>query len=178
MTEFTVLDWESDPLLINPTPLDFRVQEFISNASETSSEGNLIIDEESVTSTPSTTSIKSPDSPKSSELLSPKVVPSTSTLVVTPTPVVTSSSSMPPPASQVSITPPVIPNLVPRKRVPWEPPAVKVQRYQSKRTRYTAYKTAYMDTFKSMKNLFRRVKCTPDALPPSAETIKLFDEVF
>ena len=197
--EFAILDWETDPVLANPSSLDFRVQELFAPSHDESDNDQLVIDEDtsSELSTPSSRSVVSPDSPKPvtsplpsatvsptsvetvavvSAVSSKPVAPLISNVTVPPTPVETVSAvvapEMPPPAP---IEKPFLRQA--RRIIPWESPNDKIQRYQSNKLRYIAHKNGYMDKFKSMKNAFRKVKCTPDALPPPVETIKLFDEV-
>ena len=195
---FAILDWEDDPILANPTRLDLRVDQMLAEggleSDDDSFEGQLVIDENpspSFTSTSSAVSNITPtsDTPSSQSSKEPDTTAHVS-LVQVPSEInPTNSSKKIKPAilrrkrplqsdslasTRLQAAPSVMNNLMPTS---WETPAQKIQKYERRRDRCKVHKQVYMERFKTMKNTFRKVKITDDALPPPVEVIKLFDEV-
>ena len=186
--EFAILDWEHDPVLNDPTPLDFRINEMMEKTTETvNNQSNYSTDiSEAVFSDISTPSVASTSSStpeplkiveKPTEVPVDKQSSNKTARKITLQEALARSASEMTTSSATAVKPTAKPALTSHVTSDWAPPAAKIRKYEDRKSRFEAHRAAYLDKFKSMKNIFRKIKCTDEALPPSAETIQLFDEV-
>ena len=194
-SQYSLLDWENDQCLLNPTPLDIRVEKLLEDRMSEPDGQGLVIDESDAASTPSTFSVDTPastpstfsvDTPSSvenveSEIKQPEVAQQVNRPIQNCLPSsskVTSSlnvESVLQPKKSLKRPPPPPP---PKRQLPsWETPLQKMKRYQERRERYSVRREAYLTKYKNMKTIIRLQKAGPEALPPREENIKLFDEV-
>ena len=181
---FSLLDWEGDDILNNPTELDLRVDrilEQIPSGDEDSVSSRLVIAEETDNkSTPSLFSVDTPSTSSMDQSPPTQMVPGP-----LPLQAVQNIPAAPTNNSTLQNEVPENKQLLQRRRIahvstrqiPWESPLDKMKRYKSRQERYAVLRESYLERYKKMKNMLRLQKAGPEALPPWEETIKLFEQV-